>query len=203
MIIRTNLYAPEMEQPRAPVITPVRLAVTAGIMLVAFLAVQSLVLYREVQTLRLEVAAQSSIEEPIRQKLEGARTRAIALSKKIQKRQAIMGCLNGRVNWAPVLERIYSAIPDDVQLSELRLSHNEKGACVVLLNGRAAGNQPRIEADKCRVILLDALQEIAPAAIASFISLDDADQTVHRDGQEMPVAKFSIQISWVDHANGN
>ncbi|MEI6349738.1 MAG: hypothetical protein WCP06_01370 [Verrucomicrobiota bacterium] len=203
MIIRTNLRAPTVEQARTPVLTPIRKAAIAGILLGVTLLGYWLVLDHEVRALRLEFAAKTAIEKPLRQNLELARQRAIALAEKLQKRQTILGYLKGRVNWAPVLERIYSAVPENVQLSELRLTHNPNGACVAQVAGRAAGEQPRIEADKFRVILLDTLREFDNSPTASFIALDDSEQVVHRNRKEMAVAVFSIQVKWVNHANAN
>jgi hypothetical protein len=196
MIIRTNLYADVLEQQHRKKFSPTRIAITA-VLAVVFLALFGYgKLLLSVRSLRKQVAATVAKEQATHQSLLNARTTAEVLKTKTQLREGFLGIAHNRINWAPILEKILSTLPQNVQLFGLNLAKHGNGEAAVTLEGRISGEQPRLECDKLRVLMLDGFREVSPSVSARFVHLDDLPEPVHKAGWTEPAAKFTIQITW-------
>jgi len=196
MIIRTNLYAGVLAQEHQKKFQPVRIAIAAGVVLVLFAMLCYGKLLLNVRSLRQQAAAASAKEEAVHKNLLEARARAEVLKAKIQYREGFMGVANNRINWAPILEKVLSTLPPNVQLYGLDFAKHGNGKAVVTVDGRVSGEQPRLECDKVRVLLLDEFREINALASSRFTLLEDLPEPVHKAGWTEPAARFTIQLIW-------
>lgn len=124
---------------------------------------------------------------------EAELTASIQLADKLNKR------IEERFFWAPVMEQIGFTIPGNVQITKLTGDISTADATRrigIVLDGVAAGEQPRKVAEDIRLALLDSLGQKYKNVAAVFRSLDDSAEQVRFEGKEMPTALFSINITF-------
>jgi hypothetical protein len=74
---------------------------------------------------------------------------------------------------------------------------------MLLLSGSGAGAQPRLVCDKLRIQLADALSSDFRGSVIKFDSLEDTTRTIQIEGEQRPVADFTISADWRVAADGN
>jgi hypothetical protein len=102
--------------------------------------------------------------------------------------------MNSRFFWAPLLQELGNVVPRNVQLNRLTAVVTLEHRLTINLEGVAAGQEPRKEAEGLRVALEKKLEERYAMADATFRSLEDGSEIVTLDGQELGVALFSFRV---------
>jgi hypothetical protein len=201
MIIRTNLY---WEFAEKPPVNPWKARAIFGATLILLMAVGYWYFLRlELQTSRQAALAAEVRHAELRTQREAFQARVEELRMKAEARKPILEYAAGRINFAPLLERVLASAPANVEFTRLQLRTDGQGGFRLLLSGSGAGAQPRLVCDKLRIQLVDALADDYPAALVNFDSLEDAARTIQIEGEKRAVADFTISATWRNAAHGN
>lgn len=125
-----------------------------------------------------------------------AQTQETELNQTIAAAAAVSKRIEGRLYWAPLLETLQRAVPPGVQINNFSGNNELSGERVTLVvDGVAAGPEPRAAAEMFRIGLAEALGKTFPGPSASFRTLEEAKDTALLDGKPTPTAKFSIDLN--------
>jgi Tfp pilus assembly protein PilN len=200
MALHINLYHEIHREAQARRRDPLKLASYAGIglglLFVAF--------YGYTWTSTHSVVAQAAALDAQYKKLapeaEKAKVRAAELEKLRKVNVALIDRIQNRFYWAPFLGRFQQIVPNNIQITSLSgdVDAKKRQIVIVLLNGVAAGEQPRTAAEEFRVALQ---QKLAPdyaetSAVFDANSLEDSPDTVQLDGKTLPTATFRIRLQF-------
>ncbi len=117
------------------------------------------------------------------------------INEKLAAAAAVSRRVENRFYWAPVLDLLFKSVTNNVQLVSLNGNNDLKDDKVkVVLEGMAAGAEPRGAAEQFRIALADHLGRGYPGATATFRSLEESSTSVKLDGKSVPTARFTIDL---------
>lgn len=128
-----------------------------------------------------------------------AKAREDELNKEIVLADRLNKRIEGRFYWAPVFELVASTVPKNVQITRLGadVTQDAPRTCRMLIDGLAAGVEPRAVAEELRTAIVEKLGQKYKNTTAVFKSLDESNEKALLDGKQVQTAVFSINISFV------
>jgi hypothetical protein len=106
--------------------------------------------------------------------------------------------VEGRFYWAPILERLMTLVPREVQIT--KFSGEAQGEaykkCQFTIDGLSAGADPRKVAEELRQSLTETFSKDYKSVEAKFRTLEDGIETALLDGQQRPTASFAINVQF-------
>jgi len=192
LVVRTNLYSTRLGRHKSK-----RWWWRAAGSILALLAAGAaswLAADREAFLLGQEYNRQVANKTRIEKELCVIRDRVAARTDAARRRDQVLRFANQRWNWAPILSRVLAATPDNVAFTSFRINATTLEEGTLLIAGKSAGAQPRLECDKCRLLLVDALREAGYTALGEFTRLDDSEEVIRSAGGEHLSADFVLQL---------
>lgn len=190
MIIRTDLYAVWMEGKKPPY-NPLPLVLAAGFALLVLAGADFWYLTTTLQKARAQNSLLAATSAQLSKDLLQAQANAAEVAKMRANRKALLDFAYQRVSWAPLLQDVFAALPEGVELYALEGSSPLQENCLLQITGKAADRYPRLEADKFRSLCLDALRALEVEA--SFSKLEDIEA---KNNSPVPEAEFVISLRW-------
>jgi hypothetical protein len=126
-----------------------------------------------------------------------AQKRVQELNGVIKTTRALDDYIGNRFFWGPFLQKISECVAPNTQLTSLvgTVLEDNKGIEVVI-EGLAAGREPRSVAEDLRQMLLEQLKQAYGDVKIEFKALEDLDQIVIVGGTHMAVAHYTLTIGW-------
>ena len=130
-------------------------------------------------------------------KVTAAQKRAEELTKIIDTTRVLDGFIDGRFYWAPLLENISRCVAPNNQLTSLEGSVlDEKKGVSVMVDGVAAGREPRAAAEDLRQLLLEQLSQHYGDVKVEFKTLEDLDTIVNVGGSSVAMARYVLNVTF-------
>ena len=130
-------------------------------------------------------------------KVTAAQKRAEELTKIIDTTRVLDGFIDGRFYWAPLLENISRCVAPNNQLTSLEGSVlGEKKGVSVMVDGVAAGREPRAAAEDLRQLLLEQLSRHYGDVKVEFRTLEDLDTIVNVGGSSLAMARYVLSVTF-------
>ena len=130
-------------------------------------------------------------------KVTAAQKRAEELTKIIDTTRVLDGFIDGRFYWAPLLENISRCVAPNNQLTSLEGSVlDEKKGVSVMIDGVAAGREPRAAAEDLRQLLLEQLSQHYGDVKVEFKTLEDLDTIVSVGGSSLAMSRYVLNITF-------
>lgn len=189
MIIRTDLYEVWMEGKKPPY-NPLPLVLTLGFTLLVLAVGDAWYLSYSLKKAHSQNAILTAESGQLSKDLAQAKLNAQEVTKLRLRRQSVLEFAYKRVSWAPLLQEVFAALPDGLELFAVEGSTPLQENCWLHITGKAADKYPRLEADKFRSLCLDALKPLD--VDASFTKLEDVEKTT----SPLPEAEFVITLRW-------
>lgn len=105
--------------------------------------------------------------------------------------------IDNRFYWGPFLETLAKNVPTEVQIISLNGTNVRKSEIVsVVLDGIAAGPEPRAAAEKFRNSLIAGIGTNYKGVTVTFRTLDEAGGTARVDDKDLPTARFSLRLEF-------
>jgi Tfp pilus assembly protein PilN len=131
-------------------------------------------------------------------KAKEAKKKEEDLSRTFKTSEKLIAKLEGRFYWAPVLERLMTLVPREVQIT--KFSGDTQGEsykkCQFTIDGLSAGTDPRKVAEELRQSLAETFAKDYKTVEAKFRTLEDGTETAMLDGQLQPTASFAINVQF-------
>ena len=203
MAIHLNLLHEEIQEQRQRQRDPLKIGmmILGGFGTLLFLyyvwnAYQTLEIKSHLSVVQREWAK----EEP---KVTTAQKRSEELTGIINTTKILDGMIEGRFYWAPLLEKISRCVAPNTQLTGLdgTVLDENKGIGLTI-EGVAAGREPRAAAEDLRQLLLEQLAASYRDVRVEFKTLEDLDTLANVGGSNMPMARYTLTVSFNPSAPG-
>jgi hypothetical protein len=130
-------------------------------------------------------------------KVTGAQKRSAELNGIISTTKVLDGIIDGRFFWGPLLEKLSRCVALNAQLSSLDGTVLDDGKISVIIEGLAAGREPRAAAEELRQLLLEQLGQSNYSDVkVEFKTLEDLDTIVNIGGSNMAMSRFAINATF-------
>ena len=130
-------------------------------------------------------------------KVTAAQKRTAELNGIISTTKVLDGIIDNRFYWAPLLEKLSRCVALNAQLTSIDGSAQEDGRITVLIDGLAAGREPRAAAEELRQLLAEQLGQSYKDVKVEFKGLEDLDTIVNIGGASQAMARFSISAAFL------
>jgi hypothetical protein len=119
------------------------------------------------------------------------------LNSIISTTKVLDGMIDSRFFWAPFLEKLSRCVALNAQLTSVEgtVFDDNKGVSVVI-EGLAAGREPRAAAEELRQLLLEQLGQSYHDVKVEFKTLEDLDTLAKIGGANMTMARFALSASF-------
>lgn len=126
-----------------------------------------------------------------------AQKRSAELNSIISTTKVLDGMIDSRFFWAPFLEKLSRCVALNAQITSIdgTVLDDNKGVSV-MIEGLAAGREPRAAAEELRQLLLEQLGQSYHEVKVEFKTLEDLDTLVKIGGANMAMARFSLSASF-------
>lgn len=197
MPLQLNLLHEEIAEQRQRKRDPLKLTMYVGIGIAALFILNYLWTGYRVLGLKGRLTAVQHDWEKVEPKVTAAQKRAEELNGIINTTRALDGLIDERFYWAPLLEKIARCVTPNIQLLALDGSADDEGkGVVVMLEGMAAGSEPRAVAEDFRQMLLEQVGKEQPSVKIEFKALDDLEASVPVGGNNASMARFTLGMEF-------
>lgn len=133
----------------------------------------------------------------VQPKVDAAQKRSAELSGIISTTKVLTGMIDGRFFWAPFLEKLSRCVALNAQITSVdgAVLEDNKGVNV-MIEGLAAGREPRAAAEELRQLLLEQLGQSYREVKVEFKALEDLDTLAKIGGDNMAMARFGLSVSF-------
>lgn len=130
-------------------------------------------------------------------KVTAAQKRSAELNGIISTTKVLDGMIENRFYWAPFLEKLSRCVALNAQVTSVdgTVLDDNRGVNV-MIEGLAAGREPRAAAEELRQLLLEQLGQSYREVKIEFKTLEDMDTLVKIGGANMAMARFSLSASF-------
>jgi hypothetical protein len=197
MPLQLNLLHEEIAEQRQRKRDPLKLTMYIGIGIAALFVLNYLWTGYRVLGLKSRLVAVQHDWEKVEPKVTAAQKRADELNGIINTTRALDGIIDTRFYWAPLLEKIARCVTPNIQLLTLDASADDEGkGVIVVLEGMAAGSEPRAVAEDFRQMLLEQVGKEQPSVKVEFKALDDLETSVAVGGNNASMARFTLGMEF-------
>ncbi len=197
MALTLNLLHEEILEQRQRQRDPLKI----GMMVIGALAAVLFVYYLWNAYRTLEVKSRLSAVQHEWTKIEpavtAAKKRSVELTQIINTTRVLDGFIDSRFYWAPFLESLSRCVAPNTQLTSVEGSVTaEKKVVTVIVEGVAAGREPRADAEDLRQLLLEQLSRRYSDVKVEFKTLEDLDTIVAVGGNSMAMSRYVLNVSF-------
>jgi hypothetical protein len=197
MALHLNLLHEEIREQRQRQRDPLKI----GMMVLGGLGALMFLYYmwNAYQTLgiRNRLNAVQSDWSKVEPKVTAAQKRSAELNGIISTTKVLDGMIDSRFFWAPFLEKLSRCVALNAQVTSIdgTVLEDNKGVNV-MIEGLAAGREPRAAAEELRQLLLEQLGQSYHDVKVEFKTLEDLDTLVKIGGANMAMAHFGLSATF-------
>ena len=197
MALHLNLLHEEIREQRQRQRDPLKI----GMMVLGALGALMFLYYLwnayQVLGIRNQLNAEQHDWSKIEPKVTAAQKRSAELNGIINTTRVLDGMIDSRFFWAPFLEKLSRCVALNAQITSIdgTVLDDNKGVSV-MIEGLAAGREPRAAAEELRQLLLEQLGQSYHDVKVEFKTLEDLDTLVKIGGANMAMARFSVSATF-------
>jgi hypothetical protein len=130
-------------------------------------------------------------------RVTAAQKRSAELNGIISTTKVLDGMIDSRFFWAPFLEKLSRCVALNAQITSIdgTVLEDNKGVNV-MIEGLAAGREPRAAAEELRQLLLEQLGQSYHDVKVEFKTLEDLDTLAKIGGANIAMARFGLSLSF-------
>jgi hypothetical protein len=201
MALHLNLLHEEILQQRQRQRDPLKI----GMMVLGALGAVMLVYYLwnayKVLEIRNRLDQAQHDWAKVEPKVTSAQKRSAELNGIISTTKVLDGIIDGRFFWGPFLEKLSRCVALNAQLSSIDGNVLDDGKINIVIEGLAAGREPRAAAEELRQLLLEQLGQSSYSEVkVEFKTLEDLDTIVNIGGSNMAMSRFAINATFATTA---
>ncbi|MEY2561880.1 MAG: hypothetical protein QOH88_73 [Verrucomicrobiota bacterium] len=129
-------------------------------------------------------------------KVAAAQKRSAELNNIISTTKVLDGMIDGRFFWAPFLEKLSRCVALNAQITSVDGTVLEDKSVNVMIEGLAAGREPRAAAEELRQLLLEQLGQGYQSVKVEFKTLEDLDTLAKIGGDNLAMARFGLGVTF-------
>jgi hypothetical protein len=197
MALHLNLLHEEIREQRLRQRDPLKI----GMMVLGALGALMFLYYmgKAYQTLAIRSRLNTIQQEwsKVEPKVTAAQKRSTELTSIIGTTKVLDEMIESRFFWAPFLEKLSRCVAMNAQITSIdgTVLDDNRGV-TVMIEGMAAGREPRAAAEELRQLLLEQLGQSYHEVKVEFKTLEDLDTLVKIGGTNMAMARFGLSASF-------
>lgn len=196
MALHLNLLHEEIREQRLRQRDPLKI----GMMVLGALGALMFLWYmgKAYQTLAIRNRLNTIKQEwsKVEPKVTAAQKRSAELNGIIGTTKVLDEMINSRFFWAPFLEKLSRCVALNAQITSIDGTVLDDNKNVnVMIEGLAAGREPRAAAEELRQLLLEQLGQSYHDVTVEFKTLEDLDTLAKIGGANMAMARFAMSLS--------
>jgi hypothetical protein len=135
--------------------------------------------------------------DKVEPKVTAAQKRSKELNGIISTTKVLDGMIESRFFWGPFLEKLSRCVAPNAQITSVdgTVLDDNRGVSV-MIEGLAAGREPRAAAEELRQLLLEQLGQSYHEVKIEFKTLEDLDTLVKMGGANLAMSRFSLNASF-------
>src|ERR1043166_594207 len=196
MALHLNLLHEEISQQRQRQRDPLKI----GMIVLAALGALMLLYYLwnayKVLEIRNRLNQAQHDWAKVEPKVTAAQKRSAELNGIISTTKVLDTMIDGRFYWAPFLEKLSHCVALNAQLTSIEGTVMDDGKVNIVIEGVAAGREPRAAAEELRQLLLEQLGQSYQEVKVEFKALEDLDTIVKIGGANQALARFAINATF-------
>ena len=195
MALHLNLLHEEFQEQRQRQRDPLKI----GMMVLSGLGALMFLYYMWNAYKTLEIRSRLNAVQQDWSKVEpnvtSSQKRSAELNSIISTTKVLDGMIDSRFYWAPFLEKLSRCVALNAQLTSVDGTVLEDNRGVnVMIEGLAAGREPRAAAEELRQLLLEQLGQTYHEVKVEFKTLEDLDTLANIGGANMAMARFGLSV---------
>ena len=195
MALHLNLLHEEILEQRQRQRDPLKI----GMMVLAGIGVLLFLYYMWNAYRTLEIKSRLSAVEHDWAKVEpqiiAAQKKSAELTGIVNTTRVLDEMIQSRFYWAPFLDHVAHCVAPNAQLTAIDGNVEDNKVVHVLLEGVAAGREPRAAAEDLRQLLMEQLAKSYADVKVEFKTLEDLDTIVNIGGTNMPMARYTLTVT--------
>ena len=197
MALHLNLLHEEFQEQRQRQRDPLKI----GMMVLGGLGAIMFIYYMWNAYQTLGIRRQLNVVQESWSKVEpnvtAAQKRSKELNGIISTTKVLDGIIESRFYWAPFLEKLSRCVAPNAQLTSVdgAVLEDNRGVSV-MIEGLAAGREPRAAAEELRQLLLEQLGQSYHDVKIEFKTLEDLDTLAKIGGANMAMARFALSVTF-------
>ena len=197
MALHLNLLHEEIleqrQRKRDPLKIGVMVLIGLGGLLFAYYMLQA---YRTLE-IKSKLSAVEREWSKVEPKVTAAQKRANELNEIIKTTRVLDQYIESRFFWAPFMQKVARCVAPNTQLTSIEgnVLDDNKGVSVVI-EGSAAGREPRAAAEDLRQLLVEQLSQSYHDVKVEFKGLEDLDTIANIGGSNMPMAHYILIVTF-------
>ena len=196
MALHLNLLHEEIFEQRQRQRDPLKIGIRLLIAVGALMAAYYLLNAYKVLEIRNRLSQAQHDWAKVEPKVTGAQKRTAELNSIISTTKVLDGIIDGRFYWAPFLEKLSRCVAPNAQLTSIDGTVQDDGKITVVVEGLAAGREPRASAEELRQLLAEQLGQTYKDVKVEFKALEDLDTIVNIGGSNQAMARFGINATF-------
>ncbi len=197
MPLQLNLLHEQIAEQRQRKRDPLKLTIYAGIGIAALFALNYLWSGYRVLEIKSQLATVQREWEKVEPQETAAQKRAEELNGIITTTKTLDDIIDARFFWAPMLEIIARCVTPNIQLTNLQAIADDEGRGVaIVLEGMAAGSEPRAVAEDFRQMLLEQVGKQQSGVKVEFKTLEDLETSMPVGGNNAGMARFILDVNF-------
>jgi Tfp pilus assembly protein PilN len=198
MAIRVNLYHEVLRAKRQEQYDPLKISLLVVLVVSIGLAGYYFIQLSRTGSAKAAFNTQKAEFERLSPLSKQAADREKELTMQVEQAATLTNRMENRFYWAPVFEAVAAAVPPNVQITKLTGETGRDSArqCQILMDGIAAGPEPRAAAEEMRKSIAGRLGAKYAATNATFRNMDDGSESAKLDGKTLPTVVFTIHVSF-------
>jgi hypothetical protein len=196
MALHLNLLHEEIFEQRQRQRDPLKIGIRVLIALGALMAAYYLSNAYKVLEIRNRLGSAQHDWAKVEPKVTAAQKRTAELNGIISTTKVLDGMIDNRFYWAPVLEKLSRCVAPNAQLTSIDGTVADDGKITLIVEGLAAGREPRAAAEELRQLLAEQLGQTYKEVKVEFKALEDLDTIVNIGGSSQAMARFGINATF-------
>lgn len=197
MALHLNLLHEEFQEQRQRQRDPLKI----GMMVLGALGALMFLYYMWNAYKTLEIRSRLNAVQHDWSKIEpnvtASQKRSAELNSIIGTTKVLDGMIDGRFYWAPFLEKLSRCVALNAQLTSIDgIVLDDNRGVTVMIEGLAAGREPRAAAEELRQLLLEQLGQGYHDVKVEFKTLEDLDTLANIGGANMAMARFALSVAF-------
>jgi hypothetical protein len=197
MALHLNLLHEQIAEQRQRQRDPLKIGMMClGALMAVLLAYYLFNVYRTL-TIKSQLSVVQHDWAGVEPSVTAAQKRADELTNIIKTTRVLDEYIDNRFFWAPVMQVITRCVAPNIQLSALEGTLSDDNKTVnVIIDGTAAGREPRSAAEDLRQMLLEQLGHSYSDVKVEFRALEDLDTIITIGGSTMAMAHFNVSMTF-------
>jgi hypothetical protein len=196
MALHLNLLHEEISEQRQRQRDPLKIGIRVLFALGALMVAYYLWNAYQVLEIRTRLGQAQHDWAKVEPKVTGAQKRSAELNSIISTTKVLDGMIDNRFYWAPLLEKLSRCVALNAQLTSIDGSVLDDGKISIVIEGLAAGREPRAAAEELRQLLAEQLGQTYKDVKVEFKALEDLDTIVNIGGSNQAMARFGINATF-------